>query len=329
MYYFLVVMRIKCKLCPKGCVISAGESGECRIRINIDGKLKAVTYGFPVAVHMDPIEKKPLFHFLPGSDILSIATAGCNLHCKNCQNWEISQANPEDVNAYFLPPEKLVKTAIKSGSSSIAYTYTEPLVYYEYTLDSSILAHENGLRNVLVTAGYLNREPLRKLYSYTDGANIDLKAFSDSFYREICGGTLLPVLDSLILAKKMGVWVEVTNLVIPTLNDSEQMIRKLSKWVKENLGPETPLHFSRFYPRYKLTNLPPTPSSTLERARQIAMGEGLYYVYIGNLYTREGENTYCPQCGRVLIKRKGFSVLENNLISGKCKFCDRKVEGVW
>jgi len=299
------------------------------VRINIDGELKAVVYNHPVSIHLDPIEKKPLFHFLPGTGILSIATVGCNLHCKNCQNWEISQANPEDTPSYFLPASQLIKAVRKSNSKSIAYTYTEPLVYYEYTYDSSVKAREAGIKNVLVTAGYLNREPLKKLFSVIDAANIDLKAFSSKFYQDICDATLLPVLDSIILAKEMGVHLEITNLLIPTLNDDKKMIQDLVNWVVKNLGPSVPIHFSRFYPHYNMRNLPPTPVSTLKLARQIAQDAGIHYVYIGNIYTPDGENTYCPRCKNPLIKRKRYLVLENNIIQGKCKFCNRKTEGVW
>jgi pyruvate formate lyase activating enzyme len=297
--------------------------------VNRDGKLCAVTYGYPCAVHKDPIEKKPLFHMLPGSWIFSLATAGCNLHCKNCQNWEISQANPEDVPAYQLPPEAVVRMTIDNGCESVAYTYTDPMVFYEYTLDSSILVHEAGLRNVLVTAGYINEEPLQRLLPFIDAANIDLKAYSDSFYREICNASLAPVLNTLVRTKEAGVIVEMTNLVIPTLNDSDEDIRKLCLWIVENIGKETPLHFSRFFPHYRLLNLPPTPLSTLERARQIALDTGLYYVYIGNILTEDAENTRCHICKKILVKRRGYTILDNNIKDGKCPQCNTEVYGIW
>lgn len=322
-------MKVKCSLCPKHCIISPGQSGECRIRINLDGKLKAVVHSYPVAIHLDPIEKKPLFHFLPGSKILSIATVGCNLHCKNCQNWEISQANPEETNAHYIPPNKLVEITLQSKSRSIAYTYTDPIAYYEYTLDASIKAKEKKLKNVLVTAGYINSKPLKKLLNYVDAANIDLKAFSDKFYRNISQGTLKPVLRSIVLAKEMGVHVEITNLLIPTLNDSKKMIKKLVSWIYKNLGPNVPLHFSRFYPHYKMRNLPPTSSDTLEMARSMALDIGLNFVYIGNLYSEEGENTYCPKCKKLLIERTGYKIMENYLTNGRCSFCHHPLEGIW
>lgn len=322
-------MAVQCELCPKYCVISKGQSGECRIRVNLDDRLAAVTYSYPCAIHVDPIEKKPLFHFLPGTRILSLATAGCNLHCKNCQNWEISQANPESVEAFHLPPEDIGRMARSYNVPSVAYTYTEPLVYYEYSLDLSINARREGIKNVLVTAGYLNTEPLKKIYKYTDAANIDLKALSDSFYRDVCGGSLKPVLESLVLAKSMGVHVEVTNLVIPTLNDSEKDLKNLSSWIFANLGAETPLHFSRFYPQYRMQHLPPTSSETLLRARATAYEAGLHYVYLGNLPYTEGENTYCPGCKKILISRGGYQILLNNVEDGRCASCKKEIYGVW
>ncbi len=322
---------VYCELCPKACVIEPGQSGECRIRVNVDGKLVAATYGYPCSVHVDPVEKKPLFHFLPGTGILSIATVGCNLHCKNCQNWDISQKNPEDFPGKPFPPAEVVRAAKKTGCLSIAYTYGEPLAFYEYTLDTCIKAHESGLRNALVTAGYINKGPMKKLCRYVDAANIDLKFMSDKYYREICDGTLEPVLDTLVLAKSMGVMVEVTNLVIPTLNDSDEDFHKLGRWIAENLGKETPLHFSRFHPQYKMRNLPPTPPETLDRARSAAQAEGLQYIYIGNIRRPEGGNTYCPGCGRLLVSRRGFYVEENNLAdgTGKCPYCGTAVYGAW
>ncbi|OQX83668.1 MAG: AmmeMemoRadiSam system radical SAM enzyme [Candidatus Omnitrophica bacterium 4484_49] len=320
---------VQCQLCPKKCIINPGERGDCKIRFNLNGKLITLTYGHPCAIHIDPIEKKPLFHFYPGEKILSIATAGCNLHCKNCQNWQISQANPEDIPSYRLPPQDLVNLALKYNLSMLAYTYTEPLAYYEYTLDTSIMAKAYGLRNVLVTAGYLNREPLRKLYRYVDAANIDLKFFDDQMYRKITTARLKPVLDSLLLAKGMDVWLEITHLLIPTLNDDFKKIEEMCKWIVKNLGDDVPLHFSRFYPHYLLTNLPPTPYSTLKKARQIALNCGIKFVYIGNILGAEEESTFCPNCKNILIKRVGYQILEYNILMGKCKFCGEKIPGRW
>ena len=320
---------VACELCPKACVIAPGQSGECRIRVNIDGKLVAVTYGYPCSAHIDPVEKKPLFHFLPGTPILSIATVGCNLHCKNCQNWEISQENPENLTARELPPEAMATLARRHNCLSVAYTYTEPLAYYEYTLGSCMRVHDAGLKNVLVTAGYINRPPLEKLCRYVDAANIDLKFMSDKLYREIAEGTLKPVQNTLVTAREMGVMVEVTNLVIPTLNDSDADLAKLTRWLVENLGPETPLHFSRFFRHSRMRNLPPTPPATLERATEIARAEGLRHVYVGNISIPNGENTYCPGCGALLIERVRYSINRKRLVDGKCPECGKKVHGVW
>lgn len=322
-------MSVQCELCPKYCIIKPGQSGNCRARINIDEKLTTVVYGFPCAVNIDPVEKKPLFHFLPGSKILSIATVGCNLHCLNCQNWEISQANPEDSEAMLCLPETLLELTQKHDCPSLAYTYTDPVIYYEYTYDSAKLAHEKKIRNVLVTAGYINPEPWKRLLEYTDAANIDLKGITDEFYRDVCSASLQPVLDALIAAKEAGIELEVTNLIIPTLNDKPAEIRELVRWIKTNLGDEIPLHFSRFFPKYKLRNLPPTPPKTLDTAYEIAKEEGMHYVYIGNIVSEKGQNTYCPDCNKLLIGRSGYTILQNVLKEGSCPNCGKKIYGVW
>jgi len=322
-------MIVQCDLCPKYCVMKPGESGDCRIRVNMGGQLRAVTYGFPSAAHVDPIEKKPLNHFLPGTSIFSIATVGCNLHCLNCQNWEISQQVPEEAIAFPLVPADVVAQAKRTGCVSVAYTYTDPSVYYEYTLDSCIRAREAGLRNVLVTAGYLNEPPLRELCKFVDAATVDVKAMSDRFYREICSATLAPVLNYLVVSKAAGVHVEVSNLLIPTLNDKDGEIEMLCRWIMDNLGSETPLHFLRFFPQYRMRHLPPTPASTLLKAREIAAAAGLNYVYIGNLMESDSSSTRCPSCSRTLIRRVGHQVLENALVDGACPDCKRRVYGVW
>jgi len=322
-------LKVQCELCPKACVIQPGQSGECRVRINIDGVLRTVVYAYPCSIHADPVEKKPLFHFLPGTRILSIATVGCNLHCKNCQNWEISQANPEQSQAYFYPPDKLVAAAVEYGFPSIAYTYTDPVVYYEYTYDTAKLARAQNIRTVLVTAAYISKEPWRRLLEFVDAANIDLKGITDDFYRRVCSGTLKPVQQALVLAKAAGIMVEVTNLIIPTLNDKPEHIRQLVQWVRRNLGSETPVHFSRFSPRYKMRHLPPTSARTLELAREIAMSEGMQYIYIGNIQSKEGQNTYCPACKKLLIERIGYAVLQNRLAEGCCPDCGTQIYGVW
>ena len=322
-------LTVQCELCPKNCLIEPGQSGECRVRINLDGVLRTVVYGFACSIQPDPIEKKPLFHFLPGTRILSIATVGCNLHCKNCQNWEISQTNPEDSQATSFPPEKVVHTAERYGFASIAYTYSDPIIFYEYTYDTAKLAREANIRNALVTAGYINAEPWRKLLRYVDAANIDLKGMTDDFYIQVCSGTLKPVLDALVIAKSSGVLVEVTNLIIPMLNDKPEQIRRLCRWVRTNLGTETPLHFSRFFPRYKMLHLPPTSLKMLDTARDIAISEGLEYVYIGNIQSKHGQNTYCPKCRALLIERVGYVILQNRLNEGSCPDCGKEIYGVW
>jgi len=322
-------LKVQCELCPKRCVIEPGQSGECRVRINDNGVLRTVVYSFPCSMHVDPVEKKPLFHFLPGSKILSIATVGCNLHCRNCQNWEISQANPEDMPADFYPPKKLLERTRQYGCPSLAYTYTDPIIYYEYTYDTAKLARQAGIRNVLVTAGYINKEPWRELLKYVDAANIDLKGITDEFYRSVCSGTLKPVQEALVEAVASGILVEVTNLIIPTLNDTEQQIRELARWVKANMGGDTPLHFSRFFPHYKMRNLPRTPLKTLDTAREIALAEGLNYVYIGNILSEKGENTYCPSCKTLLIERTQYTILKNELKDGCCPNCGKQIHGVW
>jgi len=322
-------LTVQCELCPKMCLIEPGQSGECRVRINIDGVLRTVVYGYPCSIHIDPIEKKPLFHFLPGTKILSLATVGCNLHCKNCQNWEISQANPEDSQALVCPPQKLVELTKQYHCLSLAYTYTDPIIFYEYTYDTAKLAKSSGLHNVLVTAGYINEEPWKRLLKYVDAANIDLKGISEDFYVRVCSGTLKPVQDALVTAKASGILVEVTNLIIPTLNDKPEQIRKLTRWVKVNLGGDTPMHFSRFFPRYKMRHLPPTSLKTLDIAREIAMSEGLNFVYIGNILSEHGQNTYCPGCNSLLIERSGYTILQNRLREGCCPDCGKEIYGVW
>ena len=322
--------HIQCGLCPKGCRIPPGFSGECRVRMNLDGRLHVSTYGRPCAVHVDPMEKKPLFHFFPGAAILSIGSAGCNLHCKNCQNADLSQGNPEDITAYDLPPEKVPALASKQGCAHVAYTYNEPLVNYEYTLDCCKAAHAAGLRNVLVTAGYINEKPLAVLLPYVDAANVDIKGFSDGFYREVCDGSLAPVLRTILLMKEAGVHVEITNLMIPSLNDSEDMVDRLCVWMREQAGPEMPVHFSRFFPCFRMTHLPPTPVETLVRAREQARSAGLQHVYVGNAEVPDGDDTFCAGCGERLVVRQRYVVKTNRVAAdGTCPVCGKKLYGIW
>lgn len=322
-------MKVQCLLCPAECLLADYQVGICRVRINRDGKLFSLVYGKPCAVHVDPIEKKPIFHMLPGTGSFSIATAGCNLTCQFCQNWEISQTNPEETRNADLPPEKVVEFALKKGCRSIAYTYSEPVVFFEYMLDTARLAKRRGLRNICVTGGYINPEPLRELAPVMDAANIDLKGFTEEYYRKVCGGRLQPVLDAIVLSKQLGIMVELTNLVIPTLNDNFDQIRKMCLWIKDAVGPDVPLHFSRFSPKYRLQKLPPTPLETLQRAHQIATEVGLHYVYTGNVPYDDRSNTYCPNCRRRLLVRVGYLVTENVIREGACPYCDYHIAGIW
>jgi pyruvate formate lyase activating enzyme len=320
---------VQCHICPRNCVIQPGKRGFCQVRENRKGTLYALSYGKLVSVHIDPIEKKPLFHFLPSSSAFSIATAGCNLRCKFCQNWEISQRTPDEVDYVYIEPQDLVKKAKESGSPTIAYTYTEPTIFFEYMLETAKLAKKEGLKNIMHSCGYINEAPLKELVKYLDAANIDLKGFSDDFYAKISEATLEPVLKALKILKEAGVHLEITNLVLTGYNDDPQLLTKMCLWIKENLGVDTPLHFSRFFPMYKLTSLNPTPVETLEKARQIALDCGLKYVYIGNLAGNPAENTYCPKCKKMLIERRGYFIVQNNIEDVKCKFCGEEIKGVW
>jgi len=329
LFYMSSPKGVQCQICPNECNIKEGESGDCRNRVNQNGKLVSIAYGNPCAVHIDPIEKKPLLHFLPGSKAFSVATAGCNLACLNCQNWSISQKSPEETQNYDLLPGKLVESCLENKCESIAYTYSEPITFYEYTFDSSTLARQAGIKNVLVSAGYINREPLLKLCKVTDAANIDLKSFSNEIYIKLNGGKLQPILDTLVTMKKEGVWLEITNLIVPSWTDDLDMIKRMCGWLAENGFVENPLHFSRFQPLYKLTQLPPTPVAVLKNAREIALNEGLKHVYIGNVPGLDAENTVCPKCKKNVVERRGFSILQNHIANGKCKFCGTPVAGVW
>ncbi len=320
---------VECRLCPRRCKLAENERGDCRVRVNLNGELITLVYGKPCAVHVDPVEKKPLFHFLPGSSIFSIATAGCNLHCRHCQNWTISQADPETTRNIDLPPAAVVAATQRHGCRAIAYTYSDPVIYFEYAADTSRLAMDAGLKNVLVTAGYIEPEPLAELCAVTQAANVDLKAFSDRFYREVCDARLAPVLDTLETMKRLGVWLEVTNLVIPTLNDDPGMLREMCAWMVEKLGPDTPLHISRFHPQYRLDRLPPTPPATLIMAAEIAEQAGLHYVYVGNLRDAAHQTTHCPRCRKPVIARAGYRITELNLNDGRCGFCGEAIPGVW
>jgi pyruvate formate lyase activating enzyme len=300
------------------------------VRINKGGKLYTLGYGNPVAVHIDPIEKKPFFHVTPGESTFSIAVAGCNMRCSFCQNWQISQSSPDESLNQHMSPEEVVNKAIENKSRWIVYTYTEPTVFYEYMLDIAKLAKQKGLKNAIHTCGYINPKPLKELLKYMDAVNVDLKGFTEEFYAKMgLLADLKPVLETIKIVKQQGVWLEITNLVIPTANDDPKKIREMCVWIKENVGDDVPLHFTRFMPAHKLQNLPPTPAKTLEEAYAIAKDVGLKYVYIGNLPGHQFENTRCPNCGKVIIERKGYVVLENNIKDGKCKFCGYPIAGKW
>ncbi len=320
--------KVQCLLCPRECIIPEGKRGFCRVRENKDGKLIALVYSRPCSVQVDPIEKKPLFHFLPGHKSFSIGTTGCNLKCKHCQNYTTSQVEVEDAPGYELSPSNAVSEALKHECKSISYTYNEPTIFYEFVHDTAKIAWQKGLKNIMVTNGFINQEPFKKLYKYIDGANVDLKAFDDEFYKEITGAMLEPVLDTLKRLSKSKTWFEITNLIIPGLNDDLKQIKKMCEWVKENLGVNVPLHFTAFYPTYKLMNVPPTSSEILVKARDIALKIGINFVYVGNTYVEGAENTYCPKCKEVVIERTGFSILKNNIKDGKCK-CGEEIAGVW
>jgi pyruvate formate lyase activating enzyme len=323
--------EVTCELCPRGCVIPEGGAGDCRVRVNIGGRLRATTYGRPSAVHIDPMEKKPLFHFHPATPVFSIGTAGCNLHCLNCQNWQLSQRGGEEMEEILhADPPDLVRMAQDQGCRSIAYTYSDPIVFYEYVYDSSLAARQAGLNNLFHSAGYINRAPLQRLCTVLDAANVDLKAFDDGFYHRTNGGALQPVLDALVTLREGGVWLEVTNLVIPTLNDDLAMIRRMAQWIRDELGADTPLHLSRFAPTYRMRNLPPTPADTLTRAWRETRDAGLNYVYIGNVFGNEMESTRCPRDDTLLIHRIGYYVAANNLTAdGRCPTCKQIIPGVW
>ena len=329
MYQEETARGIMCRICPNECVLREGELSKCNNRKVHNSKLYTLAFGNPCAVNVDPIEKKPLYHMLPGSRAYSIATAGCNLVCLNCQNWTISQTSPDKTRNYSLSPEEVIEQCKTAGCRSIAYTYSEPTTFYEYVFETATLARKAGIKNVVKSNGYINAEPLKKLCSVIDAANIDLKAFSETTYLRLTGGKLQPVLDSLKVYKEMGVWLEITNLLVPTWTDNLAEIRTMCKWLSENGFKNTPVHFSRFYPLYKLEQLPPTPVDVLNKAAAIAGEEGLIYAYTGNAPGNELSDTKCPSCKTVLVKRAGFRIESNTLSEGKCNKCGQSIDGIW
>ncbi len=321
--------KVECQLCPNKCRVADLERGTCGVRENRGGTYYTLVHSRAVSAHVDPVEKKPFFHFLPGTTAFSIATAGCNMECRFCQNWEISQFRPEQVAARRLPPREVHAQARRTGAASIAYTYSEPTVWLEYVADTARLGAETGVRSIVVSAGFIELDPLRELIPLVSAIKIDLKSFRQEFYEKICRGQLKPVLQAIETIRAAGRWLEIVVLVVPTLNDSEAEVRDLARWVKTTLGRDVPLHFSRFHPMYRLRELPPTPVSTLDRCWHIARAEGLDYVYVGNLPGHPAESTYCPGCGLRVIEREGLTVGAIRLVDGVCPKCRTRIPGVW
>jgi len=328
-YRKLPLQRVECQLCPKNCRVDDTERGFCGARENHGGEYRSLVYGRPCALNVDPIEKKPLFHIMPGAWTFSIATAGCNMDCKACQNWQISQSRPEQVRSYDMPPARVVQQALSAGSKIISYTYTEPVVFLEYVIDTARIARGKGIKNCMISGGTVEVKPLLEACQVLDAIKIDLKSFSEQTYVTMNKGQLKHILRTLETIRKAGKWLEIVYLVIPTVNDSAGEVTRMCRWVKRTLGLDVPVHFTRFHPDYQLKHLPPTPYSTLKRCFDIARAEGLHYPYVGNLVGQGGEDTRCPKCGKVLIERRGFNVRGNVLQGGKCPGCGLRIPGVW
>ena len=352
-HYLKLDRNVQCKTCPNNCLLAPGDRSHCRNKVNKDGTLYTMVYGNPCTFHIDPVEKKPLFHFLPGTPTFSLATSGCVFRCLNCQNWEISQKKPEEtkdprgpalrlrpplpselsleeISRLSLFPDDVVAVAQALRCPSISYTYSEPTAYYEYAYDTCKLAREHRLKNIIVTCGSIEDRPLRDLAQFVDAAHVDLKGFNDAIYQQLNAGKLQPILDTLKTYRELGVWFEVINLVVPTYTDDLEMIKRMCGWLVENLGPDRPLHFSRFHPQHKLEHLPPTPVDILVRARDAARALGLHYVYIGNVRdVPDAGTTFCPNCRRAIVERDVFSVTAYHLTAGKCRFCGTPIAGVW
>jgi pyruvate formate lyase activating enzyme len=320
---------VTCQLCAQECTIRDGGRGLCRARANVGGELRSLVYGRPLAIHVDPIEKKPFYHFLPGAAAFSFGTAGCPLSCRFCQNWPLSQSSQEDHDADYTTPAGIVQAARARRAPVIAFTYNEPTVFTEYLIDVAVAAREQGLRTVMVSCGFMNPEPLADICRALDAIKIDLKGFSDEFYRNVCGASLAPVLRTLKQIAARGTHLEIVNLVVPTLNDDDRALSDLARWIAGELGRDVPVHFNRFHPEYQLLHLPPTPVATLERARALAMERGLRYVYVGNVPSHAGSHTYCPRCGKVVIRRQAFFVEELQVKDGRCGYCGLELAGVW
>ncbi len=329
MFYVQTPRGVQCLLCPNECNIIEGVDGMCYNRVNRRNKLYTIGFGNPCGVNVDPIEKKPFYHYLPGSTAYSIGVAGCNFACLNCLNWEISQTSPAKTQNYDLMPEKVIEECISNKYKSIAYTYTEPTTFYEYVYETSKLAHAAGIKNLYVSNGYISQEPLRKLCKVLDAATIDLKSFSNQVYQQLNAGKLQPVLDTLKIMKEEGVWLEISNLIVPTWTDNFDMIKHMCDWFVRHGFESNPLHFIQFQPMYKLTHLPKTSVETMVKAREIAISAGLKHIYVGNIPTPNAEDTVCPNCKKILIQRRGFNVLSNQMDKGKCKWCGTAITGVW
>jgi len=322
--------KLLCTLCPRYCKIGPGQSGFCFIRRNVNDTLVTAGYGHPTGFAIDPIEKKPLSHFLPGSTILSFGTAGCNLGCRFCQNWSISKAHLDDLQSISATPEQVVQLAQKQKAPSIAYTYNDPTIFGEYVIDISRRAREENIRSVMVTAGYIDKEARKDVFKYVDAANVDLKAFTDRFYHKLTSSHLADVLDTLIWIKHdTEVWLEITTLLIPGENDSNDEITQMCDWILKNLGDSVPLHFTAFHPDFRMIDKPRTPESTLKSARRIALESGILYCYVGNVYDQEGQTTYCPSCNKALLIRDWHTIINNYLIDDSCPSCGYKIAGIF
>jgi len=320
---------VRCELCPRGCEVPDGARGFCRVRENQGGTYRTLVYDRICSLNVDPIEKKPFYHYLPGTEAVSVATAGCNFTCKFCQNWQISQARPEDIRHIPKTTAQLVEQAVNQGVPTIAYTYNEPTIFYEYVHDTAKLGRTRDVGSVIVSNGYIREKPMRELARYLTAVKVDLKAFTEKFYREVSGGTLQPVLDNLKVVHSTGMHLEVVVLLIPTLNDDKEEIKKMCGWIVANLGPDVPVHFSRFHPLYQMKNLPETPVKTVELARNVAMEAGVHYAYVGNVAFHPYGHTYCHSCKMKLIERVGYRVDNSVIQDGKCPKCGTKIPGVW
>jgi pyruvate formate lyase activating enzyme len=328
-YKKLSGQRVVCQVCPHHCLLSPGDRSVCRSKVNIGGTLFSLAYGNPCAVHVDPVEKKPLYHFLPGIQVFSLAVAGCNFRCLNCQNWEISQSRPDAVEHQVLMPDEAVARARDLQSQAIAFTYSEPVTFIEYVTAIGRLARPAGLKNLWISNGYINPAPLNDLCGIIDGANVNLKAFSDEIYRKLNGGRLQPVLETFKTLNARRVHFEMTHLVVPGYTDDDEMVKRMCAWIVAELGPDHPLHFLRFFPRYKLDRLAPTPVSVLTRFRELAQAEGVHYVYVGNVPDHAGNHTYCHHCRRLIIERRGYQLPQYHLQGSRCGFCGNVIPGVW